>query len=92
MSPKPQPDQSALSPSKVARRLSVGVHTVLAWIASGELRALNTARKRTGRPRWKITPTALAEFEQKRSSMPVPRSARRPRRRADYTDYFGRSA
>jgi len=89
---KLQPNQGAFSPNQVAHRLSVGVHTVLAWIASGELRALNTARKATGRPRWKITSEALVSFEAKRTVGPVPRATRRRRRISGYTDYFGKSA
>jgi transposase len=84
--------EGALSPNQVARRMSVGIHTVLAWIASGELRAVNTARKPNGRPRWKITPAALAAFEAARTGTPVPRPTRRPRRLKTYTDYFGKSA
>jgi excisionase family DNA binding protein len=38
------------------RRYGVTVHTVLGWIRSGELRAVNVGRRRGARkPRWRIT-------------------------------------
>jgi len=51
----------------ICRRLGVGEHTVLRWIHHGELRAFNVARRRDGKPRWRITESALAEFEASRT-------------------------
>jgi Helix-turn-helix domain len=44
-------------------RFNVGEHTVLGWIRRGELQAINVARKPTGRPKWRVTPEAIAAFE-----------------------------
>jgi excisionase family DNA binding protein len=63
-----------LTPPVVAKKLSVSRDTVLNWIRNGELKASNIAQ-RGKRPRYRITPEALAKFEQMRN--PEPRQARR---------------
>jgi hypothetical protein len=57
---------------EVARRYRVGQDKVRAWIRRGELAAVNTAAVLCGKPRWIITPDALAKFEQQRSGGPPP--------------------
>jgi Helix-turn-helix domain len=50
------------------RRYSVSVHTVLGWIRSGELHAINVGRAPEARkPRWRISQSALDAFEQVRT-------------------------
>jgi hypothetical protein len=54
---------------------------VLAWIHSGELRALNVSSGK-GRPTWRIAAADLDAFEERRRAVPVsattsPRRARR---------------
>ena len=52
----------------VQRRYGVTVHTVLGWIRSGELRAVNVGRRLGAKkPRWRITQQALDAFEQLRT-------------------------
>ena len=63
---------SSQTPPEYARSRRVKPDKVLAWIASGELAAINVATKPDGRPRWIITIEAIAEFEQRRSSRPAP--------------------
>jgi hypothetical protein len=78
-----------LTPPQVARRHGVSPDKVLGWIHSGELRAINVAARRGGRPRWRIDPADLVVFEQARSA--VPRAAARPKRRrqvAGVIEYF----
>ncbi len=67
--------------SQVADRYGVGTHTVLAWIRSGELRAVQCGRRIDSRkPRWRITAEAIKEFELLRSAAPPqPRTRRRKR-------------
>lgn len=78
------PEQVAyLAPSEVAARFGVKAEKVLLWIQAGELQAVNAATRRNGqRPRWRISPQALADFEQARASRPAP-APRVRRRRAD---------
>ncbi len=72
---KPTPEARALTPPAVAKKYAVNVHRVLAWIAKGDLAAVNVGDG--SRPRWRIMPEALAEFERRR------RRNRRPRRHVD---------
>ena len=55
----------------VAQALGVGTHKVNAWVQSGELRAINLARKPPdGRPRYAIDVEDLKVFEQRRQVVP----------------------
>jgi len=54
----------------LAEQLGVSRHKVLAWIASGELSALNVAAATTSRPRWRISQDALDRFLSARQSRP----------------------
>lgn len=61
------------SPAEIARDRGVRLSKVRAWIASGELEAVNVAEK-TGpgfRPRWRVSADALAAFDRARSSKPT---------------------
>jgi excisionase family DNA binding protein len=79
---------SAFTVNAVAERYAVTEHTVLAWIGRGELRAVNVGRRPGGkRPRWRVTPEALAAFEAARTPAPA---LPRPRRRkpADVIEFY----
>jgi excisionase family DNA binding protein len=76
-----------LTVREVARRYRVGEDKVRNWIARGELKALNTAAALCGRPRWVITPEALAAFEKLRTGGPAPKPTRR-RRRMGAIDFY----
>lgn len=47
-------------------RFGVGEHTILQWIHSGELKAIDVSRTGQSRPKWRITEDALNEFETSR--------------------------
>jgi hypothetical protein len=70
-----------------ARRYRVSPDKVRAWIALGELKAVNTAAAKCGKPRFVILPAALAEFERSRAAGPPPKPARR-RRQPAMVDFF----
>ena len=76
--------EPALTVKEVAELLAVSKRTVLAWIRSGELRAVNCGRSlRGGKPRWRVTREALQTFELIRTaSAPAPRTQRRKREHA----------
>lgn len=78
-----------LSVRDLCKRYGVTEHTVLGWIRSGELRAVNVGRQPGARkPRWRISETALAEFELARTPTPSqPRAARR-KRSADVVKFY----
>lgn len=73
---------------EVARRYRVGEDKVRAWIARGELTAVNTATVLCGRPRWVIPAEALAAFERRRSSAPPPKRPRKRSRPPGSIDFF----
>ena len=62
----------------------VGEGTILAWIRSGELKAMNAARSQDGgRPKWRATESAVAAFEELRQVSPAPTPVRRGLRSSD---------
>lgn len=74
--------------SEVATSRGVNVTKVLAWIDSGELKAVNCAKNRNGLPRWKIPAEALAAFDRARASTPSPPPAKaRGRKLNEPTEY-----
>lgn len=73
----------------LTHRFGVTEHTVLTWIHSGELKAVNVGRAPDSKkPRWRISEEALTEFEAKRTpTQAVPRAKRR-KRRADVIQFY----
>jgi hypothetical protein len=59
----------------------VSINKILAWIADGTLLAINVAQRRGERPRWRISPDALAAFGAARSSKASAPPTQPPRRR-----------
>ena len=66
------------TPPQLAKRYGVDPTKILHWIKTGELRAINLATDRNGRPRYRIAPADLAAFEVSRAVQPpAPRLRRR---------------
>lgn len=78
---------SAITPPQYACRLGIKPDKVLAWIRSGELRAINVATNAHGRPRWRIPAEAILAFESARTSRPTAKSPRQ-RKRTDVINFF----
>jgi len=75
---------SYLSPADIAARYCVKADAVLAWIGSGELRAIDVARSRTRKlPRWRISPADLESFEEARAAKPPIRPPPKTRKKSD---------
>ena len=64
-------DACSFSPPELARRWRVSPDKVVGWIRSGELAAFNVAARPGGRPRWRVSPEAMAAFEAARSATPL---------------------
>jgi excisionase family DNA binding protein len=73
---------------ELARFLRVNADKVRSWIKRGELEAINTAMARCRKPRWVITPEALARFESRHKADTPPRPATRRKRQSQMIDYF----
>jgi hypothetical protein len=65
----------------LAARYGVSPDKVLAWIRSGELRAINVSARRGGRPRYLIDVADLAAFENAREAARSEPVRQRPRRK-----------
>jgi len=77
-----------LTPPELARIYRVDIHTVLAWIRNGQLRAVNVGSG-TKRPRWRIDPADVAVFEAARTAQPSPPTQRRKKAASGWTfQYF----
>jgi len=81
-------------PKAVAARYGVGVPVVLGWIHRSELKAINVSKLPTSkRPRWKISTSALVEFEGIRTAttqtLPVPRRRQKAKRDSGWVSYYG---
>ena len=74
------PDASRyLTPPQYAARLGVHPDKVVAFIRSGQLAAVDLATPGSTRPRYRISPQAIEEFERRRSAAPLPKPIRRRR-------------
>ena len=57
-----------LTPNQLAQRYGVSAHKVIAWIYSGELRAIDVASADSSKPRYRILPEDMAAFEASRAT------------------------
>ncbi len=72
----------------VELRFGVSEGTVLGWVRSGQLKALNVGRTRSAkRPRWRITQGAVDAFEASRTATPPEPRARRAKP-ADVVEFY----
>jgi transposase len=76
------------TPREIAKRYRVSPDKVRGWIKRGELVAINTAPRLCGKPRWVITPEALARFEAGRQAIAPPKPMTRRRRQPAMVDYY----
>lgn len=75
-----------LTTSDIAIRLAVSADKVRAWIATGELPAINIAANQNGeRSRWRISAEDLAAFERRRSNNKQAAKAKPRRKRRSAT-------
>lgn len=83
--------QTKMTPPQLAKRWGVAPAKVVAWILSGELRAINAATNPNGeRPRYLIDVSDVDLFERSRAVV-APRPAAKQRRRpkpATVTTFF----
>lgn len=86
---RPAADRSrGYTTADVAARLRVSTDKVRCWIERGLLTALNTSDVRCAKPRYVVTPEALAEFEQTRMVAKPTKAPPRRRRPPHVKDYY----
>lgn len=88
MSPPAAGSLPFLTPPQVAKRLAVKPDKVRNWIARGELRAVDLADRRGGRPRWRIDPVDLELFLAGRAAKPPSPAPRRRRPKGAFTEFI----
>lgn len=75
------PPDACLTPPQLAKqRWRCKPSTVIAAIKRGELKAFNLAGPGCRRPRYRISPEAVRDFEARRSVVPAVKPIRRTRR------------
>lgn len=79
-----------LTVAEVARRVGLAkTDTVLKWIATGELTAINVAGTPGGRPTWRIDQLEFERFlERRRTGQSKAVNRRRPPKGPPVTSYF----
>jgi hypothetical protein len=81
--------RTKLTPREVGARYGISTGKVLGWIKNNELRAVNIAARRGGRPRWVIDEADLLMFEASRASDgPAPARPRRRQRAGEVLEFF----
>jgi hypothetical protein len=83
-------ERTKLTPPQIAQLWGIAPDKVVAFIRSGELRAINVASPgRNQRPRFLVDLQDLADFERRREVQPAPKQPpRRPRREPSGNDYY----
>lgn len=72
----------------LCRRWKIGADKVRGFLRRGELVGVNVAASLAGKPQWRITAESVAAFEQRRSSVPPPRTKRAKAKTADVGNWY----
>jgi len=83
----PSSKHQKITPPQLARRYGCKPTKVLGWIQSGELRAIDAATVRGGRPRYLIDEKDIEAFEVARAVTP-PRPIVQRRRKTALKEFF----
>ena len=75
--------RTRITPPTLAKSWGISVDKVLAWIRSGELRAIDVSTRRGGRPRYLLDVADIAAFEALRAVQPPLQKPRRRRKSND---------
>ncbi len=83
------PLDKCVTPPKLAVRWGVKAEKIIAFIRTGELRAFDISQSPgLGKPRYRISPDAVIEFENRRSTKPHPQLKRKNRAPSDVIEFF----
>lgn len=82
------PETRYVTPPVLAARYGCKAETIIAAIRRGDIAAIDLARPGSRRPRYRISPDAIAAFEICRAARTPTRRTRRPRRPAYTPTYY----
>jgi hypothetical protein len=85
--PADTPPPAGYTVVDLCRRWRVGEDKVRGFLRRGELVGVNLAASLAGKPQWRITAESVKAFEERRTSVPPPRPARR-RKRTTAVGYY----
>jgi hypothetical protein len=77
-----------LTPPKYAAQLGVKPQSIVNWIRCGWLKAINVAKPGCVRPRYRISPEAIREFEESRKVLPPVKRVRHRPRLPEYLRFY----
>jgi hypothetical protein len=80
--------EAYLTPPALAKAWGCKASTVLGFIRNGELAAVNLARRGAKRPRWRISPEAIRDFEHARTFSPQQVQVRRRHKAEGVIEFF----
>ena len=84
-----QQGRTKLTPPQLAQRYGCKPSKIIAWIRSGELRAIDSStRPGVGRPRYLIDLADVAIFEERRTVKPAKTVTKRRPKQSNVTEYF----
>ena len=77
-----------LTPPELAQRWRTTPERVIAHIRAGRLHAFSTSPPGSRRPRWKIPPDAIVEFELPQAARPPTKPVPRRRPAGNVTEFY----
>lgn len=82
-------DRQKVTPPQIAKAWGIKKEKVIAWIRSGELKAINVATNANGaRPRFLVDVEDLAAFELRRQVVPPSKPVKRKKRPSGVIEFF----
>ena len=75
------------TPPQLAKIWGVSPETIIDHIKSGRLKAFTVSPPRCNRPRWRISPDAVREYEELLGPSTSPKPARSRNKHKDYIEY-----
>ena len=81
-------NKKKLTPKELAAMWGIHATKVIAWIRSGELRAMDASQKPGGKPRYRIDIADIEAFERARQITPSPKPTPPKRRRLERVTKF----
>jgi hypothetical protein len=76
------------TPKELAERWRTSAESIIALIRAGRLRAFTLSPPGSPKPRWKISPDAIAEYEARHAARPPAKAPARRRRDPAVIEFY----